>query len=390
MVILKNNEELPKSIEGEDNIIRKERKRKGYFKYLILLIVILISIKVAYDFVYIKPVNELEINGSLELDATSKYDFIAFGDNVISCSKNGIIAYNKNGKVKWKHEISVTAPKLKVNEKKLIVTDIPNKIGYVFDVNGNLKNTVNFDNECVNATTNNNGWVTAILRNKGYKSQVAVYNSEGKLQYSWNSANNNVISAELSDDNKTLAVAQIDSISSAEANGVISLFDITTDAKPYCGKNTGENIVTYIRWSGNTLLCVGSTDTFCIDKSGKDIYSYKYPGDMVLFNAKSNDLFAFAINETSTSATKKTLIYFVNNKGAELGSVEIDGDIKNITITGSNIAALGQNKLYFIKSDGKIKKEFTLTKDIITGIMYNDFKSIFVVSGTSSEIISLE
>lgn len=390
MVILKNNEELPKNIDIEDNVIRKGRKRKGYFKYLILLIVILIAVKATYDFTYTKPANELEINGSLELDATSKYDFVAFGDNVISCSKNGITAYNKNGKVKWNHEISVSVPKLKVSEKKLIVTDTPNKIAYVFDLNGNLKNTVNFENDCITASTNNNGWVTAILKNKGYRAQVAVYNSEGKLQYSWNSANNNVVSAELSDDNKTLAVAQIDSISSAEANGVISLFDITTDAKPYCGKNTGENIATYIRWSGNSLLCVGSTDTFCIDKSGKDIYSYKYPGEMVYFNAKTDDLFAFAINETSTSATKKTLIYFINNKGTELGSCAIDGDIKNITISNSKIAVISQNKLFFVKQDGKIKKEFTLTKDIINGIMFNDFKSIFVVSGTSSEIISLE
>ena len=390
MVTLKNNEELPKIPEGEDNVIRKNRKRKGYFKYLILIIVILICVKVAYDYVYVKPSNELEINGSLELDATSKYDYISFGDNVISCSKNGITAYNKKGKVKWNHEISVTAPQLKRSEKKLIVIDTPNKIAYVFDINGNLKNTVNFENECITAATNNNGWVTAILKNKGYRAQVAVYNDEGKLQYNWNAANNNVISAELSDDNKTLAVAQIDTVSSPEANGVISLFDITTDAKPYCGKNTGTNIATYIRWTGNTLLCVGSTDTFSIDKSGKDLYSYKYPGDMVYFNTKSDSLIVFAINETSTSSTKKTLIYIINNKGNELGHSEIDGDIKNIMISGSNIAVLGQNKLYFIKHDGKIKKEYTLSKDVINGIMYNDFKSIFVVSGTRSEIISLD
>ena len=186
---------------------------------------------------------------------------------------------------------------LSVNPELVILTfDIP----LHKTLNGNLKNTVNFENDCITASTNNNGWVTAILKNKGYRAQVAVYNNEGKLQYSWNSANNNVISAELSDDNKTLAVAQIDSISSAEANGVISLFDITTDAKPYCGKNTGENIATYIRWSGNSLICVGSDDTFCIDKSGKDIYSYKYPGEMVYFNAKTDDLFAFAINEQAT------------------------------------------------------------------------------------------
>ncbi len=374
---------------NEDNIIRTKPRKKGYFKYILLLLIICISALVAYKYLG-TPSVEIEINAKVEFDTSSKYDFINFENNVISCNKNGIFAYNKNGKIKWSHNISFANPKCKVVGNKIIVTDLFNKNSFAFDKNGKLINSVNYGAECVSASINNNGWITAILKNKGYKAQVAVYSNDGELKFSWNSANNNVVSAELSENNKTLAVAQIDTVSSAEANGVISLFDISTDGKPYCGKNTGSNIVSYIRWNGNKLLCTGSTNAFCIDNSGSEIWNYKYPGETSFYNMKSDKYYGFAISETSTSAVKKTLLYIVDYTGKEKGVAEIDGDIKNIDISGNNIAVASSNKIIFLKPDGRVKKEIILSRDISRGVIFDDFDSVFIVSGTSTEIISLK
>lgn len=388
-----NIDENNNSAEENGRVIRMEKRKKknGILKYIVLLILV---IAIAYGMLsfFAKPSDEArqgKITGQMEIESTGKYDFAIFGKNIVSCNQNGIFAYNKSGNMQWKIEQTLSNPKLYSMEDMLLVTDFARNSALVVRKNGKLVNSVDFGTECINATVNKNGWITAILSAKGYKAQIAVYNDEGKLKYTWNSANNDIISAELCSDNKTLAVSQIDSTSSAEANGVISLFDISIEGKPFAGINAEENIVPYLRWNGKNLICVGNKAVFKLDGKGNEIWKYPYQGDMAVFNAESDSVLAFAVNNNNTSSFKSYNVYVLNNDGKELGKSEISGDLKNIEISGSNIAVITSDKIFILKKNAEIKDEFSLNRDVSKGLVLEGGKSYFVLSGTSAEILSL-
>lgn len=388
-------ESLPEKVEEvsvvqEDSVVRK-KKSKGVLKYIIAAIVLLVAVRAGVEFFSGNEpsVTETEITGQMELDTSSKYDFAAFGKNLVTANKYGIFTYDINGKTKWSVETNLTTPTLRTKGKYLIVTDTAQNLVRTFDRNGKMQAEIKFDTDCINASVNENGWVVAILKLKGYRAQVAVYDEMGNLKYNWNSANNDVISAELAADNKTLAVSQLDSSSSAEANGIISFFDITTEGKPYSGKNTESNLVTYIRWSGSNLICVGSNSVFKLDKSGKDLWKYEYPGEMLVYNAHEDSVMAFAVNGNTTSASKRVLVYTINDDGKELGYSELEGDVRNIEIKNNKIVVVGANSVTTLHKDGTVKEKKALTRDVSRGVLFENGSEMFVVSGTSGETISV-
>ena len=370
-----------------------KKKKKGILKYIIAAVVLLVAFKSAFEFFgndkKMPETSEAELVGKIDLDTSSKYDFISFGNNVVMCNKYGVFAYNSGGKNVWKYETNLTYPVMYVCGKNLLVTDTAQSNAKVFDESGRLKNEITFENDCINAVINENGWVTATLKLRGYKAQIAVYDNTSKLKYSWSSANNDVIYAGLAKDNKTLAAAQLDSSSASEAYGIISLFDITTDGKPYCGKNLENNIVTYMRWSGDKLVCVGTKNTFKMDKNGNETWSYTYPGEITVYNAKNDYAMAFGINGSSTTSAKTTKIYIVSSSGKELGFSEIEGDVRSVEIYGDSIEVINSANIITLRKDASVKKINNLSRDISKCCIFGSKSKVFVVSGTTAEILSV-
>ncbi len=383
--------------DGEEELSqtdeRTPKKRKGILKYIIMAVVLLVAVKWGIEYFSqdkMPETSEAELKGKIDLDTSSKYDFISFGNNVVMCNKYGVFAYNSGGKVVWQYETNLTSPVLYVCGDNLLVTDIAQSSARVFDLSGKLKNDVTFETECITASVNENGWITAILKLRGYRAQISVYDNTSKLRYSWNSANNDIITAALCKDNKTLAASQLDSSSTSEAYGIVSLFDITTDGKPHCGKNLENNLVVYMRWNGNKLLCTGSKNVFEMDKSGNENWSYSYPGELIVYNTKSDYALAFAINGNSTSSTKITKIYTVSNNGKELGNSEIEGDVKSLEVSDVIIEAVSSASIITLRKNASVKEKNSLSRDISKCCLFGSKDKVFVISGTTAEILAVK
>ncbi len=396
--IREENNSIPNEVDEKDSDIRwksrreKKAKRKGVLKYIIIAVLVL---AVAYLMVSLfinssSGVNHSALSGKTEMEIVGKTDFCVFDKYIVSCNQNGVFAYNHNNELQWKIEQVLSSPSLYTKDDTLLVTDFSRKSAFTVGKNGKIISDISFGADCINTSLNKNGWVTAILYANGYKGQVAVYDNEGKLRYTWNSANNDIISAELCDDNTILAVSQIDAVSSAEANGVISLFDITTEGKPFAGLNNNENIVSYIRWSGKNLVCVGNLGAFKINNSGNELWKYDFAGEMAMYNATNDNVFAFALNSSNTSSAKTYTVYTINDDGKELGNSEITGELRSIEVTGSDVAAVTSDKIYLLKKNAVLKSIYTLSRDISKGFVLDGGKKYFVISGASAEILALK
>lgn len=379
-------------IKGSKHRREKKKSRGNILKYIIIILLMLgiVYFAMSVFFSHGSNVTTGSTVKQIELENTESYAFEVFGKNIVLCNSNGITAFDKNGNEKWNIETAMYNPFIDVSGDNMLITDSARSSAVVVSKNGKVKTNIDFGAECIAASVNKSGWTTAIISRKGYKACVSVFDSEGKLKYSWESASNDVISAKLAEDNKTLAVALLDSSSSFEANGIISLFDITTEGKPFSGTNTENNVVTYIRWSGKQLVCVGNKETFKIDSTGKKIWSYDYPGEIIMYNAESDNIFVFAVNSNTTTSSKSALVYTVNDDGKELGKCEITGEIKNLKVSGSNISAITSDKIFKLKKNASIKSECSLNRDVSKGYILDDGAAYLVVSGSSAEFLSLK
>jgi len=388
--VVSNKRKLSRKRISQDKSSKKGLKH-NILKYIILAI---LGLGIVYFVVSLFVPEEMRYTTGktvkqIELGNAESYDIEAFGKNVVVCNQSGVTAFDKNGKEKWKVDSPLFNPFAEAYGDNMIVTDSAKNSAMLIGKNGKIKANMQFDGSCVAASVNKNGWVVAILTHKGYKGRVEVFDSKGKLRYSWDSANNDIIAAELAGDNKTLAVVLLDSSSSASANGIISLYDITTESKPFSGITTDNNIVTYVRWSGKNLVCVGSQETFKINKSGKKLWSYQYPGEMLMYNAEKDSVFAFAIASNSTASAKVTTVYTINDDGKELGHIDILGDIKNISVKGSDISAVTSDKIVTLKKNASIKSECSLNRDISNGYILDGGSNYLVITGSSAEFLSL-
>ncbi len=373
----------------EEAEVYRNKRHPRILKYIIVILVILATAAAILGYIFGPKVSKIEITGEIELDKSSKYDFEVFDGKLIMCNKNGIYAMDSKENIKWKYETRISNPFLKTYKNKLLVVDKTQSTGRVFDKKGKLISDVEFDGDFINASVNKNGWITAVVRLKGYRAQVCVYDDIGKLKYSWSSANNDVICAELADDNETLAVAQIDSSKAKEANGLISLFDINYRGKSYFSRNTDSNIITYIRWSGDNLVCVGGDYTVKINQDGSEKWRYEYPGKLKFYNVKNDKVFVFATEDNSTSSKKTTKIYTVNIDGKELGNTKVEGDVINIDTYKNYVAVFTPNSIISLGKDASLKRTSMLSRDISNGLMIASKSKYFVVSGKGAEIVSV-
>ena len=135
--------------DGEEELSqtdeRTPKKRKGILKYIIMAVVLLVAVKWGIEYFSqdkMPETSEAELKDKIDLDTSSKYDFISFGNNVVMCNKYGVFAYNSGGKVVWQYETNLTSPVLSVCGDNLLVTDSAQSSARVFDLSGKLKNDV--------------------------------------------------------------------------------------------------------------------------------------------------------------------------------------------------------------------------------------------------------
>ena len=98
---------------------------------------------------------------------------------------------------------------------------------------------------------------------------------------------------------------------------------------------------------------------------------------------------AFAVNGNTTSASKRVLVYTINDDGKELGYSELEGDVRNIEIKNNKIVVVGANSVTTLHKDGTVKEKKALTRDVSRGVLFENGSEMFVVSGTSGETISV-
>ena len=183
------------------------------------------------------------------------------------------------------------------------------------------------------ASVSSGGYLTVTTESAGYRGLITVYNTSLEPVYQWFSSSAWVISAEVSPDNRSLAV-----VSYTPAGSEVRLFDLNKNEQISAFSVT-DTILLDTHWFSAGQLCAFSADkAFFFDDRGawENTYDFK---EKFLIDCSYGDGFVIFALSPYRAGTTSTLVS-CDTGGKELGTAELQSELVSLEANGTEVLAL--------------------------------------------------
>ncbi len=364
---------------GKSN--KKRQKSSTKFKnifilVLILLVVLILVYFISPDFRYLidkhilRKYSNQENSTEVYINAQNNPKILTYDKNIAVLEKGEFKAYSKSGdhiNINEGLNISMANPIAKTNEKNLVLVEKKGKKVYLIN-DGKIKWDRELDFNINSANVNVNGYVAVTGSNSMYKSIVAVISNEGDELFIIYISSNIVVDAEISNDNKLLAIAEVN-YSKPIVESMIKYISVDKAIKEPSKsiiKTYKENkLVVDIKFKSKDMLLVQySREIFKYNKEEeKKIYDIPENTQFIEIGGNKNIIVLEQVSEGFFSGEYQITI--VNDQGKEKGIYKIGKFVpKELKVSNNNIAVnLGQEAV-ILSIDGWEKKKYDSDKEI--------------------------
>lgn len=253
----------------------------------------------------------------------------------------------------------------------------------------------NFNWNIMNVSVNKNGYVTVIYSQSGYKSSIKIFKPSGEEMFTTYLASTYALDAEMSNDNKMLYIAEIDTegIKLKSNIKVIEITNIepgiTSTPKVETILTRTDTLITDIEYSDiNKLHVLMDSEIVGIDTENQ-------VNDIGLYEPK-NTLFAVVGNSKyPTIIEKKSTGIFTNEtnlkiyKEDEIIEVNIDKTPQNVDVLNDKIALNLGDEVLFLNTNGDVEKRYELEKQLVSVKLYEDGKKAALIFRDKIELLKI-
>ena len=380
---------------------KEKQKNKRMFKYslcilVVVFILIITSLYIANkDFksfidTYIlrREVRESNSN-SIAIDTDGVSLIYAYDKNIATYTGGKVVFYDTHGKESGNIEIAFSKPIANSKEKYLVIGDLGaqklclisnNELLWQKDVEGKISKV----------SVNANGYVAVSTTGTTYESMVMIYNAKGELQFT-KYISTYVLDAQISKDNKYLALAEADNskISPSSKVELISIDKAVSDSEnatlnTYQGE-TGE-VITGIKFQdkGKVLCCFDSYIVRLEEKNAERIYDYS---DLTSYiDVNMNNEFV-RIDKEKSSVFKSDYRLKITNSNKTDKTFIIEGSLKSLKAKDKIVALNLGSEVVFLNSNAWMIKKYTSTQDI-KDVVISD-KLGLIIYGEKIDIVKL-
>ncbi len=354
---------------------------KNKFKsiFLIILFVIVVSglvyilnpdVRLFIDQKILKKhIDESDVT-EIFINAQNNPDIIAYDKNIGVLERGELSVYRKSVEqtgVNEKLNISMTNPLAKVNGKHLVLVEKKGKKIYFVNDNRIIWNR-ELDFNINNVNVNSNGYIVVMGSNNMYKSIVAVISNEGEEQFVIYISSNIVVDAEISNNNKTLAIAEVN-YSKPVVESIIKYVSIDKAInKP------DESIIKTYKQNKLIVDIKFKSRDVLIARYAKDIYRYTLDSEEKIYDISDNTQFIdidsnkniIVLEQMSEGIfADEYQITIVNDNGRPKGIYKIGKFVpKELKLSNNHIGVnLGQ-EVAILSVDGWEKKRYESSKEI--------------------------
>lgn len=208
------------------------------------------------------------------------------------------------------------------------------------------------------AKVNQNGFLTVVTKEPGYRGKASLYNKRGKELYTVYAGESYIMDTSVSDNGKMLAVCTFhtggDRFSSAVS------FYKTKDTQPFSVFSTEEGMLTTIKFaSGNRLVAIGDTLAIGFDKKGEKSWEYPYGGaTLQSYSVAGRSAVALSLRQHN----QKIVILSANGKASSYETAE-HGPFSSVTMNENTVLAFTGRELLFLNHKGYPILQHTLQRE---------------------------
>lgn len=387
----------------KDFWIEPEKKKVNKKKIMItILITILLLVILSIFIVYVKnetarnwidknilgkeiTQNSLPI---IELEDMDNANIYTFNKYIGVLNKNKFDIYNNTGKKENTVTLEISKPIFSSNGRYLVVAEEKGQKLYLLE-NKDIVWETSVEGNISQITVNKNGYVAVTIVDTSYKTVIAMYeNTQGeKPIFKTFLSTTRVPATSISDDNKYLALAEIDTSGTLIQSSikVVSIEDAKNNAedsmkKIYQGENN--DLIINIKYQEkNKLICMYTDKIISIKEDGTQEILQEYGDKKISFVSIELLNSSITIEEKSTGIfTADSIVNIINSDSKSTSLYTAEAVTKEI-YTKDNIIALNLGaQVDFINTNGWLVKRYTAEQEItsiavsnsIAGIIYRD------------------
>lgn len=323
----------------------RNRKRK-FLKYLVSILLLAVLSVIAAVFVMGNGKLSVEglknlLSGAGSQAVATEFSFeagygSAFADidgGLAICSSSGLRVYNERAELTYSELFEMGCPTLSAEGDTACAYDLGGLSLRLFNSDGIIK-SLSTEDKIISANLSTRGYLTVCTQDSGYKGLVRVFDKKGDEVFKWFSAKGYILSAQVSPDNKSLAVLTLN-----EDGSRIVFFDLDgTDEK--ASSILSGSLVLEIRFiNDNTVLAVAKNAIISMSTDGSSAvlkdYSDKY---LTNYSIDSDGFFTVVLSDYLVG--DQGGIHTVGKTGKLLGSLETTRNILSVSARGAYLAVL--------------------------------------------------
>lgn len=389
--------------ELKDNKNKKINKKKVINTIIIFVCIILaISCIILYSnnenfkgildkYIFRKDVyeNNLQI---IEIDSTKNISTYAYNRYITVLEENELKMYSKIGREENSLDIEISNPIFESNGSYLGIAEKGGQKVYLID-NKNIVWQKDIEGEISEININKNGYMSVVISGTSYKSVIKVFDPNGTELFTSYISTANVIDTDISNDNKYLAIAEVD-FSGVIIQSTIRIIDIdiaksnSSEAKKYTYlANTNDLIINIKYQSKNELLCMYN-EHIDVFKEGENKEIINLKEEEVLFSdINLSSKIIKVIKKTTGLFSAEAEMQIINSNTKDTSLYAIENVPKSILVQGNMIAVNLGTTVLFINSNGWLVKKYQSSQEIQKILLCDEIAGI--VSKNKIELIPL-
>lgn len=323
---------------------------------------------------------------SIEIEETDNSSIYAFNKYIGILSKNNFEIYDNSGKKANTLTIEITKPIFYSNNRYLAVAEEKGQKIYLIEDKDILWER-SIEGNISQISVNKNGYVAVTIVDTSYKTVIAMYNNQGEHLFNTYLSSTRVIATSISDDNKYLALAEIDTSGTIIQSNIkiISIEEGKNNPensikKVYNGENN--DLIINIKYQEKHKLICMYTNKITSIKTDETIENLQeYENKKVSFASIELSNSSITVQEKSSGIfTADSVVNIINSDNKSV-SLYIAESVTKEIYTSNNIIALNLGaEVEFINTSGWLVKKYIAEQEItsivvsnsVAGIIYRD------------------
>lgn len=338
-----------------------------------------------------------DVYKSITTESAAKTYFRVDGESFFYCTRDGIKYYSDIDSLEWTDIYTLTSPNIIYEEGIIAITETSSKTIRVYNTDG-YAYSVNTEGSIVQASLSEGGYLALILKNEeGYS--VQVYDSSGKLIEERVDKMSGIypVAADISDDNRILAVSYIDTNDIYVKSNLMFLYIDAKEGEGYMDSvyksiEYEEEIIPWISFmKDNNLFGVSDSSMFVISESGTEEWKMDIQNEItsVYRCDKKRVIVAYGDELINKKGKASGTISWYNINGKEEGSYEFGNKITYLNANKEGIVAGSGNVYRGISYSGKNVWQIVASQTVDDVSMMDKINKVLFVTRGKAEVLKM-